>query len=291
MRTRSPGHPWSGTRDSVYRLSPFDRVDVVGVSSRRLGGPRPEQQRAQWVRHDARGMRAQPRLHDRRRRRGGAYARVRHRRFGDDSSSSHRLPPTRARKEQPRPGASEFNWVASDDHSFVAKVALGRAPIAQRSRHTTRMRSSRRPVRRDRVRGEPVVRSPTKAIARRPTATSRGSACASSGPSNRRRRGKTAVVKPQADGGAGGRAGSSTWASRWPATISWRLKFRTAARCSRLQAGDLFAHQHQDLLAFPRTPFDLGFTSPRISRSPAGHSESAISTPRFWRRRSWSQTN
>ena len=36
-----------------------------------------------------------------------------------------------------------------------------------------------------RERGEPVVRSPTKAMARRPTATSRGSTCASSGPCSR----------------------------------------------------------------------------------------------------------
>ena len=37
----------------------------------------------------------------------------------------------------------------------------------------------------ERVRGEPVVRCPTEAIARRPTSTSRGSTRASSGPCSR----------------------------------------------------------------------------------------------------------
>jgi hypothetical protein len=48
-----------------------------------------------------------------------------------------------------------------------------------------RMQPSRRPRPRDWKRGGPIVRRPTKAIVRRPTVTSRGSTCASSGPCSR----------------------------------------------------------------------------------------------------------
>jgi hypothetical protein len=53
----------------------------------------------------------------------------------------------------------------------------------RRCRETRRRCRQHRP--RDRKRGEPVVRSPTDAIARRPTSTSRGSTCASCGPCSR----------------------------------------------------------------------------------------------------------
>ena len=58
---------------------------------------------------------------------------------------------------------------------FVA-IAITRPNPAQRSK-----RSSALARRRDPSRGEPVVRCPTEAIARRPTSTSRGSTRASSG--------------------------------------------------------------------------------------------------------------
>ena len=66
------------------------------------------------------------------------------------------------------------------------------------------MRSCRRSRPRDRKRGEPVVRCPTEAIARRPTSTSRGSTCASSRPCSRpAARGTTAECVAEGSSGAG----------------------------------------------------------------------------------------
>ena len=60
------------------------------------------------------------------------------------------------------------------------------------------------------IRGEPVVRSPTEAIARRPTARSRGSTCASSGRCSR----------PPARGTTGERVANRSRASRVPNHVS-----------------------------------------------------------------------
>ena len=74
----------------------------------------------------------------------------------------------------------------SQDHARRRRLRPGSHPPPVPRRATAGARG-------DRNRGEPAVRCPTEAIARRPTSTSRGSTCASSGPCSRpRARGTTA---------------------------------------------------------------------------------------------------
>jgi hypothetical protein len=88
-------------------------------------------------------------------------------------------------------------------------------------------------------RGEPVVRSPTEAIARRPTARSRGSTCASSGRCSR----------PPARGTTGERVANRSRASRVPNHVSDHAATGGARSLSRTRLGGKLQATRQRVVA------------------------------------------
>ena len=104
--------------------------------------------------------------------------------------------------------------VAPDRHCDLRRVQAA-AP---------RMQSSRRPGRRDRVRGEPAARCPTKATARRLMSASRGSGCASSRQCSRPPRATRQLSACHCASGVGGVSDGpaprkQSCARRWAAAI------------------------------------------------------------------------
>ena len=135
------------------------------------------------------------------------------RRFASPSTNAAqgrrpRWPATRGsprRCDSPTPRSTRSLLVRRGSAAPQAAAVVCQQPSVVRSAQFGDRRWSRPFSRRGyRNRGEPVVRSSTEAIARRPTATSRGSTCASSGPCSRPpAHGRTAECVAEGSSGAG----------------------------------------------------------------------------------------
>jgi len=137
-------------------------------------------------------------------------------------------------------------WQRHRRLAAVGTIALRecdrRAGGAVRRRRTAefgRRRSRGRARPDDPDRGEPVVRSPTEAIARRPTARSRGSTCSSSGRCSR----------PPARGTTGERVANRSRASRVPNHVSDHAATGGARSLSRTRLGGKLQATRQRVVA------------------------------------------